>query len=261
MLTVRRTRYRYGGLKWQTGDLWLPDRTGTDPLAVVVLIHGGYWRPVFTKALMNRLARAVVARGWAAWNIEYRRTGTLGGGGGWPATFVDVGAAVDFIEKLPRVDPERVITCGHSSGGQLALWVAARERTAMGTPGAPTSVFPRAAISLAGVVDLDRGAQLGLGSGAIPHFLGGSPEEHPERYRSASPMALLPLGVPQVLVHGLADTVVPASMSEDYQRAAHEAGDDAVFVPIAGLGHRQMLDPHQEEWPVVASHVERLMST
>ncbi len=90
-----------------------------------VLIHGGYWRSIYTKALMNGLARATVERGWAAWNIEYRRVGLLGGGGGWPLTFDDISRAVDHVERLPGVDARRLVTCGHSVGGCFALWAAA----------------------------------------------------------------------------------------------------------------------------------------
>ena len=195
------------------GDLWLPARTGSEPgpAPVVVLIHGGYWRSIYTKAIMSRLARAVAARGWAAWNIEYRRTGALGGGG-WPATLVDVAAALDHVARLADVDATRVITCGHSAGGCLALWAAAKNRTGAQRVAHP-AVQPLAAVSLAGVVDLRRGAELGLGDNAVARFLGGSFQEHPDRYRSSSPAALVPLGVPQVLVHGLSDTVVPPSMS------------------------------------------------
>ena len=90
---MRRTRHHYGVLRSQFGDLWLPASAGSGPerAPVVVLIHGGYWRSIYTKAVMNRLARAMASRGWAAWNIEYRRTGPLGGGGGWPATLADAG--------------------------------------------------------------------------------------------------------------------------------------------------------------------------
>ncbi len=258
-----RTRHRYGDLRSQVGDLWLPARTGAEPgpAPVVVLIHGGYWRSIYTKAIMNRLARAITARGWAAWNIEYRRTGTLGGGGGWPATLVDVATALDHVARLADVDARRVITCGHSAGGCLALWVAAKNRTGAQHPADIPEVQPLAAVSLAGVVDLRRGAELGLGADAVVRFLGGSFEAHPDRYRSSSPAALLPLGVPQVLVHGLSDTVVPPSMSSDYQRTAREAGDDAIYVPVQGTGHREMIDPSSAAWPVISSHIERLFST
>jgi acetyl esterase/lipase len=263
MVTVRAVgpaRHKYGTLRWQVGDLWLPDELPAGGCPVVVLIHGGYWRSVYTKALMSPLARAVNARGWAAWNIEYRRVGPVGGGGGWPSTLDDVAAALDHVQRLPSVDPDRVVTCGHSAGGHLAFWAAARHHLPNSGLVSPTAVQPRAAVALAGVVDLVRGAALGLGSGAIPQFLDGFPDEFPERYRAASPAALLPLGVPQVLVHGLADTVVPPEMSEEYQRAATAAGDDASYEPLAGLDHRDVIRPARAAWPVIAAHLERHLS-
>jgi len=254
------TRHSYGGLRWQVGDLWLPPPSSGDDLPVVALIHGGYWRAAFTTRLMNGLAEAMAVHGWAAWNIEYRRMGRFGGGGGWPATFADIRAAIDHVQQLPRVDPSRLVTCGHSAGGQLALWVASRNEAATGIAATSPVVQPRGAVALAGVVDLVRGAELRLGGDAVRQFLGGLPEEHPERYRSASPAALLPIGIPQVLVHGLADTAVPPSMSADYQSAADNAGDDAVYEPIERVGHREVVDPNSTAWPTIARHLERLLS-
>jgi pimeloyl-ACP methyl ester carboxylesterase len=91
--------------------------------------------------------------------------------------------------------------------------------------------------------------------------MGGGFEDHPDRYRSSSPAALLPLGVRQVLVHGLSDTVVPPSMSSDYQRSAREAGDDAIYVPVEGVSHRGLIDPTSAAWPVISGHIEQLFST
>jgi acetyl esterase/lipase len=274
---VKRSRHRYGERRWQVADLWLPDASGaasgTDApgaasatagpgpggLAVVVLVHGGYWRSWYTKSLMNGLAKAVVAKGWAAWNIEYRRVGPLGGGG-WPATLADVGSAVDHLRSFPSLDLSRVVTCGHSSGGHLALWAASRHRAPEGTPGTPPLVRPKAAMALAGVVDLVLGVEMGLGGGAVKAFLGGGPDQFPERYRAASPAALLPLGIEQVLVHGLADTVVPPEMSVSYRRAAVAAGDNAVYAPVPAAGHRELIDPTSAAWGVAAEHLERLLA-
>ena len=203
---------------------------------------------------------ATVDRGWAAWNIEYRRMGMLGGGGGWPSTYADISAAVDHVARLPGTDPERVITCGHSSGGCFALWAAAGSQARRAVTHAQPVVLPLAAVSLAGVVDLLRGHELGLGDGAVSRFLGGSPEDDPGPYQAGSPAALLPLGVPQILVHGLSDTTVPPSMSSDYQKRACELGDDAVYEPQTDLGHRDLIDPSRESWPVIAGHLERLFS-
>jgi acetyl esterase/lipase len=257
---VRRSRHQYGNERWQFGELWLPDRVGAGGVPVVVLIHGGFWRSVYTKGLMNRLARATVLRGFAAWNIEYRRTGWFGGGGGWPSTFSDVANAIDHVRDLADADASRVVTCGHSAGGHLALWAAARDRMFPVPEGAAPPVKLLGAVSLAGVTDLARAATLGLGHGAVCRFLGGSPDARPERYALGSPVALLPLGVPQVLVHGLSDSVVPASMSEDYQRMADAAGDAAVYEPFEGIGHLEVIDPGLQAWPVVAQHLGRLLS-
>lgn len=115
-------------------------------------------------------------------------------------------------------------------------------------------------MSLAGVTDLVRADMLQLGNGAVARFLGGYPLVRPEPYAEGSPAALLPLGVPQVLVHGLADTVVPAQMSSDYQQAAADAGDDVVYFPIERLGHRELIDPKGEGWPVIVGELERLIA-
>jgi acetyl esterase/lipase len=259
--TMSRVRHRYGHESNQVGDMWLPDRVSPSGAPVVVLIHGGWWRSVYTRSLMDRLARATVLRGWAAWNIEYRRIGRFGGGGGWPATFFDVGKAIDYVAVLDGADRSRVVTCGHSAGGHLALWAAARGRALHEVPGDPPTVQLVGAVSLAGAVDLESAADLGLGEGAVPQFLGGTPASCPERYQAGSPIALLPLGIPQVLIHGLADTVVPASMSEKYQQRASVAGDPVVYAGIDAMGHREVIDPALEAWPILADHLERLFSS
>jgi pimeloyl-ACP methyl ester carboxylesterase len=115
-------------------------------------------------------------------------------------------------------------------------------------------------MSLAGVVDLELGAEMGLGAGAVKKFLGGAPEERPERYLAASPAALLPIGIPQVLVHGLADTVVPPEMSERYQRAGAAAGDTVVYVPVPSTDHRQVIDPRSAAWAVAAGYLKELLA-
>jgi len=254
------TRHRYGPARAQVADLWRPEGARGD-LPVVVLLHGGFWRGPYTKRLMRRMAAAVAGRGWAAYNVEYRRVGPAGGGGGWPATFLDVAAAIDHLSNLEGLDTGRVVTCGHSAGGHLALWAAGRGRLPAGAPGArPIGVRVTGALALAGVPDLVRAAELGLGGGAAGQLLGGAPDEVAERYRVASPAALVPLGVPQVLVHGLDDAVVPAAMSAAYQRRAAAAGDDAVFEPVTGAGHMALIEPRGGPWALIASQLARLLA-
>jgi len=124
---IRRARTRYGAHRSQFADLYLP--RGAGPYPVAVLIHGGFWRKRYGSWLQRRVARNLRRHGWAVWNIEYRR---LGDGGGWPETFDDVGAAIDALADKadPRLDLDRITVIGHSAGGQLAIWAAARPHLA-----------------------------------------------------------------------------------------------------------------------------------
>jgi acetyl esterase/lipase len=226
---------------------------------VVVLIHGGFWRQPYTKRLMHRVARAVVDRGWVAYNIEYRRIG-LFGRGGWPQTFEDVSDAIDALAGIEGIDHSRIVTCGHSAGGQLALWAGTSRSTTLAPRRRSEPVRIRAAISLAGVVDLNSAAQLDLGRGAVRALMGGGPDERPDRYALASPASLLPIGIPQVLVHGLADNSVPASLSAAYVELARARGDDAEYVPLSEVSHMEMIDPHGVAFGEVLSRLDRMFS-
>lgn len=209
---------------------------------MVVVIHGGNWRARYGKRVMKALAADLTRRGHAAWNIEYRRVGR-GQGGGWPATFDDVAAAVDHLARLDdeRLDLREVGALGHSAGGHLALWAATRP--------SPTIAIRRV-VGQGPVCNLSR-------AGAAAHALmGGKPEEVPERYAAADPMLLLPLGVPALLVHTEADETVPVVRSRRYAEAARAAGDSVELVEPAG-GHRIHLDPRSEAWRLAAEWITR----
>jgi acetyl esterase/lipase len=249
---VSRTSLRYGPAHAQVAEIWRPPN-GQGDQPVVVLIHGGFWRQIYTKRLMHRLAAAAVAHGWIAYNIEYRRVGPFGAGG-WPETFADAAAAVDALSGVDGIDRERIITCGHSAGGHLALWLGTSRLTF--NP-APPPITVRAAISLAGVVDLAAAARLGLGGGAVQSLMGGEPEDVPERYALGSPAARVPLGLPQFLLHGTADGTVPATLSAEYVERAVSLGDEATYVPLAGAGHLDMIKPDGEAFHQVTGILDR----
>jgi acetyl esterase/lipase len=213
---------------------------------------------------MSALAADVVGRGWAAWNIEYRRLGTPRRGG-WPTTFEDVGAAIDHLGTLARdhpLDPSRVVSVGHSAGGHLALWAAARPGLPASSPGSPTPSFVAVtgAVALAPVADLEEAARFRVGRGSVERLLGGSPVERPERYRLASPAARLPLGVPQVVVHGDRDEAVPVELSRRYVARARAAGDEATFVELAGVGHMELIDPTSTAWAATLPYLRPLLA-
>ncbi len=237
----------YGDLPRQIGEWWVPpggDRT--IPLPTVVLVHGGYWRSEYGPDLQDAVAADLAGRGFLVWNMDYRSSADP-----WPATLMDVAAGYDFLNTdfsgggrhADRVDPARVAVVGHSAGGHLALWLAGRGRLAPGAPGSgPTGPPPSLVVAQAPVAALADGARQRLGSGAVTALLGGSPEQVPDRYAGADPVALLPTGVPSVLVHAARDSLVPIRQSETYVAAATAAGDDSRLVRVGG-GHFEHLDP------------------
>jgi acetyl esterase/lipase len=199
--------------------------------ATVAVLHGGFWRAPYTRDLMEALCRDLAARGYEAWNVEYRR---LGAGGGWPQTFEDVVAAVNDA-------PRPLVTLGHSAGGHLALWLGAEASASL-------------AVSQAGVVDLEEASRLGLSNDAAAELLGGTPEQVPDRYAAASPAARLPLGVPQLLVHGTRDDIVPPSMSRSYRDRAVAAQDDVELVET-DEDHMDCLDPASASWAAILARL------
>lgn len=248
----------YGADRSQRADLHLP--SGPGPYPVMVLIHGGSWNARYGRIVMRGLAGDLVRRGFAVWNIEYRR---VGNGGGWPATFADVAAAIDLLPELDApLDLDRVSVLGHSAGGHLALWAAGRERLPADAPGSidgEQRVRLTRVVAQAGVCDL-AGAYKRWRGGAVRALMGGAPDEMPERYAAADPMRLLPLSVPALLVHGTLDETVSVELSRSYERAARAAGGAVELVEIPGEAgrHRAHIDPRGQAWAAVTS---RLSST
>lgn len=231
-MTNRMIRVAYGRADDQAGDLYLPDSAGA-PL--VCLFHGGFWRMPYGRDELAPVAQDLCAAGWSVWNLEYRRVGP--GGAAWPATFDDVDAVLARLPSLqhdhPQVDVARLLFVGHSAGGHLAFWAASRRQ----------SIRPMAVIGLAPILDLIAAREAALGNRAVEEFLGGSPSDVPDRYQGASPIALLPLGLPQLVLHGGQDDAVPVAMSQAYVRAAAAAGDDARCVELPNAGHMDFIDP------------------
>lgn len=249
---VSTTTHRYGRRRSQVGELFLPSGSGPHPVAVV--LHGGFWQAMYGRRLMARLSTDLAATGVAAWNLEYRR---IGGGGGWPATFDDVAAGVDALAAVPGLDLSRVTALGHSAGGQLALWAAARPGLPAGVPGASPAVVVTAAVALAGVLDLADADRRGIGGRSVSQLLGGRVDQVPDRYRLASPIERLPLGVPQLVVHGAGDRHVPAEVSECYAGAAWAAGDDVELAVDPDAAHMDLIDPRSPAWAVVLDWLRR----
>ena len=234
--------HTYGSHRHQFCELALPEGgRWAGPHPVAALIHGGFWRERYGLDLMDALAADLVARGWATWNVEYRRLGESGGG--VPETTDDVAAAIDALADVDApLDLGRVVAIGHSAGGHLALWAAGRD---------DARVPLAAAVGQAPVCDLQKAFRMRLSDGVVEEFVGGSPDAVPERYAAADPLARLPAHVPQLLVHGEADDIVPAALSRGYVEAAREAGDPATLVLRATDGHFEHIEPGSVAWEAV----------
>jgi acetyl esterase/lipase len=240
------THYTYGDDPSQYAEIWLPG--GSAPAPFVIVIHGGYWSASVDAELGRPLAADLVGRGFAAVNVEYRR---VGNGGGWPQSGADVAAAVDALrhQGVDRLDLNRVVALGHSAGGQLAGWLTSRRA-------AP--VVMTGAVLQAGLLDLVRGSEVGLRDGAVDAYLGGSPVQLPDAYAQASPIALLPLGVPTVCVHGTGDTLVPIEQSERFVAAAKRAGDSSDLRTFDG-DHFDPITVGTPAWDMCADAVASLL--
>jgi len=229
-------RLAYGSDANQFGDLRFPSTGG--PFAVVMMIHGGYWRAKFDLGHTGHLCAALTARGLATWNVEYRRAGNTGGG--WPGTFQDIGTAFRFLPQIAKrynLDASRVVVMGHSAGGQLAVCLAAHEPAV------------KHVISLAGVLDLQATYDQHLSNDAVVAFLGGKPSAVTDHYRDADPMELtVPKGTVQWIIYGPADMDVPPEFSRNYAQSKKPRGEDVHLLEIAQAGHFELIDPRTAAW-------------
>lgn len=251
---ARPERHHYGEHGVQRADLHLPP--GPGPFPVVVVLHGGHWRARYGKGVMKAVCADLARRGLAAWNVEYRRLGR-GQGGGWPATFLDVATAIDHLATLgdPRLDlGGGVMAAGHSAGGQLAVWAAARPKLVAGVPGASPAVGVARVAALAAPLDLARVE-------IARELLGGNQSEHPDRYAATDPMRLIPLGIPTLLVHGPGDETVAVARSREYAAAARGFGDLVELIEPPDATHRSHVDPRSAAWKAAAAWLAAPLAT
>lgn len=240
---------KYGPHPSQEGDLFIPAQK---PRAILCLFHGGFWTMPYGRDQLIPVARDLAQNGFVVWNIGYRR---IGGGGGWPSTFDDVAAAINHLRilssKFGPFDLTKVVPMGHSAGGQLAIWAGKHHRDRI-----DPSIRLDRIVGLAPVVDLTRTYERQLGAHSVFHLLGGSPEEYPDRYASADPMKMMPLEVPQLLLHGNADEALPVEWPRAYVDAARAAGGTIDYFEIDNGGHMDYIIPDSQAVSVL---IEQLL--
>jgi acetyl esterase/lipase len=253
-------RVKYGNLELQFGDLFLPAVKTGGRVPVAMFVHGGWWKNAYGLEYGGHLCDALKREGIAAWSIEYRRVGD--DGGGWPGTFQDVAAGFDYLKTLAKTYPldlGRVMVAGHSAGGQLAFWLAGRhnipEDSVLHNP--QPALAMHGVVSLAGAVDLRLTIDL-AGWFTFAHdkqevvtFMGGTPSEVPERYRSGDPGELLPITVPQWLLQGTEDDQIPPQLPGRWADKVRKMGEQVEVKMIPGADHFDVVDPESKAWPTV----------
>ncbi|MFJ3547604.1 alpha/beta hydrolase [Streptomyces sp. NPDC090114] len=256
----------YGDDPDQLIDFHVPRGPG-GPAPVVVVLHGGAWRAPYDRRHVSPFAAFLAGRGFAVASVEYRRgAGEPGGApvaGRWPDTFDDVAAAMDALpglirERVPQADPRRVVLTGHSAGGQLALWAAARHVLPVGSAWRTDRPAPlRGVVALAPIADFEVADKLDVCGGAVRQLLGGD-DWFASRRACADPASLLPTGIATTLVQGRADDVVPQAVAEAYAEAAAKAGEVVGVTLLEDVGHFPLIDPGADACAVVAEEIAQL---
>ena len=245
----------YGSDPLQVVDVWLP--AGHGPHPVVLMVHGGCWQTeIADRRIMNWIADDLRRRGIAVWNIDYR--GVDRPGGGYPGTFQDTAAAADALRAYAaqhRLDLSHVVAVGHSAGGHLALWLAGRPRLPSASPLSTAQPLPvQAVVSLGGLPDLEEAARSenGCGNDVIARLTGG-------HFADTSVPRLAPLGVPQVLINGRQDRIIPLAYAEGYAAPMRAAGDDVRVRMLDRTGHVELVAPDTEAWAATVEEIERAL--
>lgn len=258
----------YGDHPDQLVDFYAP-HGGRMGVPLVVVLHGGAWRAPYDRRHVTPFADFLARRGLAVANVEYRRgreipnqRGTGPVAGRWPDTFDDVAAVMDALPELaakalPQVDPRRTVVTGHSAGGHLALWAAARHVLPPGSPWRlPAPPALRGVVALAPIADFGTAVGLDVCGGAVRQLLGA--EAYEERAAHTDPAGLLPTGIATVVVQGRCDIVVPQAVGEAYVDAAALAGETVGLTLLEEVGHFPLIDPAADACAVVAEEIAQL---
>lgn len=244
-------------------DLWLPD--GKGPHSVVLMVHGGCWqKEIADRTLMNYAAEDLRQRGLAVWNIEYR--GVDEAGGGYPGTFLDAAAATDALRIYAgqyNLDLKRLAAFGHSAGGHLSVWLAARPNLTKSSPlYQPDPLIIPAVVNSGGLADLEYSEAHTLKSclaDVKDKLTGAASPERPNVYSDTSPAELLPIGAVVTSVNGGQDRIAPGLLGDDFTKKLSASDSIANYVQIESAGHVELIAPGTEAFKAQAKILEDLL--
>ncbi|MRV76000.1 alpha/beta fold hydrolase [Duganella sp. FT92W] len=223
----------YGSEPDQVADIRFGQRGAQLPL--VVLIHGGFWKPQYDREHAEAMSSALAAAGWTVATLEYRRIP------GQPdATLHDIAAALESVPAMAERHNGKLLLIGHSAGGHLVLWAAATC--------APAAL--QGVVALAPAADLRLAHRLHLGDGAVQGFLGTDPASRPD----VDPLQLPAPAVAATIVQGGTDDIVPPAVAASYCAAFPKTR----LVELPDSGHFAVIDPLSSAWPAVVEALRQL---
>ncbi|WP_169714758.1 alpha/beta hydrolase [Spirochaeta cellobiosiphila] len=242
---------KYGPDSHQVGDLYL---TEGKPKATLCLFHGGFWMLQYDRHQMDAISIFLLNQGYTVWNIEYRRAGYEGGG--YPGTLEDVIDAVNYLGELSReyhnITMNQLYFIGHSAGGHLAFWLSKKGK---GVTDKRLLYSPIRIIGLAPALDLVSIFDLYKGKYVLP-FIGGAPQDFPDRYKHVSPIEMLPLNHKQLIIIGEKDSIIPVKQMKDYISKASSMNEEVQLIEVEGGEHMDFVDSHSSSFIELLNYLD-----
>lgn len=249
-----------GSERAEKADLYLPADDGTSDLRpAVVIIHGGGWTAGDKGAKREiNIGTTLAAHGYVGLSINYVLQ-TTDGPPVWPRNLHDCKTAVRWMRanaKRLRIDPKHIGVIGGSAGGHLAALVGVTDPKSGLDPAAP---FGDYSCRVQAVVDLY--GPMADDTTRPVRIIGKSRDMAPKAYEQVTPLSHLDPNDPPVLIlHGTADTTVPAADSKRFAAALKSAGVVHELIIIPGAPHTFDLQPKQKDLrPVVLAFFDKYL--
>jgi acetyl esterase/lipase len=246
---------------------------GSGPFPAIVFIHGGGWSGGSREGYRSQIEEAA-RRGYVAVSISYRlmqfneaEKETTTASPIFPAQIHDAKAAVRWVRANAskyHVDPNRIGVTGGSAGGHLSLLVGLTDPKSKlegesGTPDQSSRV--QAVVNVFGPTDMAACYRTSSVAWIFRLFMGGTPDEVADTYKSASPLTYVSKDDPPVLtLHGDQDLLVPVAQATALDEKMKSIGASHTLTVFKGQGHgfagEYKIKEHDAMWAFFDEHLK-----